>query len=330
MTLERRHVRARAAGTLLLSAAVGIGMHRLGGSGAPTPPLGDVHELHAWIEQHGTVVAAVSALRLVAIALAVYVASIAALSLVMSFAALPRTLDRAVRRITPRTLRAALGLGVVSVVALPLATPAGALVAEAPVLVAVDDEPQPGPPPVLEWVDDALAPAPTPPTTATTDPPPSSTSTTAVPGIPSAPPTTAVPRIPSAPPTSPAPPITAAPPTSAAPPTTARPDPMPPSTTAPSGSTPRSSTPSDHLPPTPRPHAPQPSTLGERTWEVRRGDHFWAIADAVVREQHPNATEAEVARYWRTLIEANRDRLVVPGNADLILPGQVLTVPAMR
>lgn len=63
---------------------------------------------------------------------------------------------------------------------------------------------------------------------------------------------------------------------------------------------------------------------------MRPGDHFWAIADAVVREHAPEATEAEVARYWRTLIDANRDRLVVPGNADLVLPGQVLTVPAMR
>jgi nucleoid-associated protein YgaU len=34
-----------------------------------------------------------------------------------------------------------------------------------------------------------------------------------------------------------------------------------------------------------------------------------------------------VGRYWRRLIDANRDRLVDPGNPDLLLPGQELVLP---
>lgn len=258
----RSHVRTRAACTLVVSIAVGLGLHRLRASGLPTPPVGDLQTLHAWIDEHGTVVAAMSALRLAAMALAAYVATVATASLLASFAVLPRSLDRAVRRITPRALRSALGIGVLGAVALPLAEPVAATTPRAPVLVAVvDAEAEPREePPVLEWVGAVPAPSDIAPT-------------------PSAAPSTAVLA-------DPTPPVTA-----------------------------------------PAPSHPTPSA--ERTWEVRPGDHFWAIADAVVREHHANATEAEVARYWRTLIDANRDRLVVKDNPDLVLPGQVLTVPAL-
>jgi nucleoid-associated protein YgaU len=53
---------------------------------------------------------------------------------------------------------------------------------------------------------------------------------------------------------------------------------------------------------------------------VERGDSFWSIA---VEE----AGERELVRYWRALIEANRDRLVDPSNPDLLHPGQVLRLP---
>lgn len=61
---------------------------------------------------------------------------------------------------------------------------------------------------------------------------------------------------------------------------------------------------------------------------VELGDSFWRLAVEAVREARgPAASEAEVARYWRRLVAANRDRLVDPGNADLLLPGQVLVLP---
>jgi hypothetical protein len=34
-----------------------------------------------------------------------------------------------------------------------------------------------------------------------------------------------------------------------------------------------------------------------------------------------------VGRYWRRLIDTNRDRLVDPGNPDLLVPGQELVLP---
>ena len=50
------------------------------------------------------------------------------------------------------------------------------------------------------------------------------------------------------------------------------------------------------------------------------GDSFWSIA---VDE----AASATSSRYWRALIDANRDRLVDPSNPDLLYPDQVLRLP---
>ena len=62
---------------------------------------------------------------------------------------------------------------------------------------------------------------------------------------------------------------------------------------------------------------------------VELGDSFWSLAEEVLAETSgPAASEEEVARYWRRLVAANLDRLVDPGNADLLLPGQVLVVPS--
>ena len=64
------------------------------------------------------------------------------------------------------------------------------------------------------------------------------------------------------------------------------------------------------------------------TWVVGAGDHFWSIAAEVVAEASSTVpSDAHVDAYWRTLIAANRDRLVAPGNPDLILPGQTLVLP---
>jgi nucleoid-associated protein YgaU len=56
---------------------------------------------------------------------------------------------------------------------------------------------------------------------------------------------------------------------------------------------------------------------------VEPGDSFWSIAEDVVGGER----EREVGRYWRTLVEANRSRLVDPANPDLLVPGQELTLP---
>lgn len=64
------------------------------------------------------------------------------------------------------------------------------------------------------------------------------------------------------------------------------------------------------------------------TYVVRPGDHFWSIAEAQVRAVAPGRPSTrEVARYWRRLVAANRARLAVPGDADLLFAGQELVLP---
>lgn len=67
-------------------------------------------------------------------------------------------------------------------------------------------------------------------------------------------------------------------------------------------------------------------TLRER--KIASGDHFWAIAEEEVAAQLGRpGTEDEVLDHWETLLVANADRLVVAGNADLLLPGQTIVLP---
>lgn len=72
----------------------------------------------------------------------------------------------------------------------------------------------------------------------------------------------------------------------------------------------------------PRPDAPIPH------WDVRPGQHFWAIAEEVLAAawQRP-PTDAEVDKYWRVLVDFNREILRDRANPDLLYPGQTLTVP---
>ncbi len=70
--------------------------------------------------------------------------------------------------------------------------------------------------------------------------------------------------------------------------------------------------------------APSPS----EAYEVRAGDHLWALAaEQVLDHLGRRPTDGEVARYWAVLVAANRDRLVDPSNSDLIYPGQQLVLP---
>jgi hypothetical protein len=58
------------------------------------------------------------------------------------------------------------------------------------------------------------------------------------------------------------------------------------------------------------------------------GDHLWHVAESALATSWGRApSDAEVAPYWEQVIEANRERLVDPGNPDLILPGQGIVVP---
>jgi nucleoid-associated protein YgaU len=67
---------------------------------------------------------------------------------------------------------------------------------------------------------------------------------------------------------------------------------------------------------------------GEGTVVVEPGDHLWKISEAeLARRLGRSAGPDEVAPYWLTVIDANRDSLH-SGDPDLIYPGELITLPA--
>jgi nucleoid-associated protein YgaU len=71
-----------------------------------------------------------------------------------------------------------------------------------------------------------------------------------------------------------------------------------------------------------------PGGKTEETVMVEPGDHLWKISqDHLDRELGREARAGEVAPYWLTVIEENRDRLR-SGDPDLIYPGEVMVLPA--
>ena len=132
-------------------------------------------------------------------------------------------------------------------------------------------------------------------------------STPTTPGVPA---TDADPSAPSRPP-APA----AAPAATAAPPTDSNPGaagvPADPTTTRPAAST--------------SPSTPAPASA---TWTIRPGEHLWRVATATLAQSWDRAPDdAQVAAYLDALIATNRGRLVVPGDPDLVFPGQVFVLP---
>jgi nucleoid-associated protein YgaU len=65
-------------------------------------------------------------------------------------------------------------------------------------------------------------------------------------------------------------------------------------------------------------------------YTVQPGESFWSIAAATIdaRLGHP-ANDGEIGSYWVQLVDANGPNLVVPADADLLLPGQVVVLPAV-
>lgn len=82
------------------------------------------------------------------------------------------------------------------------------------------------------------------------------------------------------------------------------------------------------LPNVPAPAPAEELSAGAAEWEVRPGDHLWSVAARTLASTWGTAvSDGEVTPYWRAVVDANRDRLVDPANTDLIVPGQVLTLP---
>lgn len=61
---------------------------------------------------------------------------------------------------------------------------------------------------------------------------------------------------------------------------------------------------------------------------VQAGESFWSIAEGVVTaELGADASDATITSYWSALMGANADRLVEPGNPDLLHVGQTILLP---
>jgi hypothetical protein len=66
------------------------------------------------------------------------------------------------------------------------------------------------------------------------------------------------------------------------------------------------------------------------TVRVEPGDHFWAIADEQLTEAWGRQpSDDEIASYWAELVAANTDRLLPPGDPNLIYPEQEFAVPTL-
>jgi len=73
---------------------------------------------------------------------------------------------------------------------------------------------------------------------------------------------------------------------------------------------------------------PAPAIATPRAWTIARGEHLWAVAAETLADSWQRTpTDAEVAPYWRQLIEINRDRLIDSTNADYVLAGQTFVLP---
>lgn len=73
--------------------------------------------------------------------------------------------------------------------------------------------------------------------------------------------------------------------------------------------------------------APAPAPAPLTSWTVGAGDSFWSIAAETVAPAGDAPSDRQVTGYWRRLVEANRSRLLDPGNPDLLVPGQELVLP---
>lgn len=75
--------------------------------------------------------------------------------------------------------------------------------------------------------------------------------------------------------------------------------------------------------------SPEPASVPD-VHVVESGEHLWSIAESTLTNAEVSQIDAAlVGRYWSSLIELNRDRLVDPQNPDLIMPGQQFLLPPL-
>lgn len=288
MTARLRGACALATWMAFLSAAL-VAIHSVGGGLAP-PSLSGGEQARAWLEQREPAEVAFALLRLAALALGWYLlvlTAVAAVARLLRLAAVVSVVDVVTVPAVRRLVEAGLGI---SLVATSVPAFPGAVSAEPPPVETMRRLPdEPAQPPVASTI---------PPVTMRR--------------LPDEPP-------PPSPPPAPAPRAS----TSTAPPPARAPAP-PGHAAVPPARAPTTSGPVTEAPANKAPATPAPSG----SWAVRPGDHFWAVAeDVLARAWGRPPTGAELAPYWRSVVEANRARLRDPRNPDLLFPGQVLAVP---
>jgi nucleoid-associated protein YgaU len=75
------------------------------------------------------------------------------------------------------------------------------------------------------------------------------------------------------------------------------------------------------------PSLPAPAST-PTNWTIVAGDHLWGLSDRALSDAWGRpATDAEVATYLAAVVDLNRGVLVVPGEPDLVFPGQVFARP---
>jgi hypothetical protein len=72
---------------------------------------------------------------------------------------------------------------------------------------------------------------------------------------------------------------------------------------------------------------PTPIASASPTWVVQRGDSFWSVARHVLADERQPTGTAEVATYWRLLIDVNVGKLRIRSDPSLIYIGQRLDIP---
>jgi hypothetical protein len=324
------------------------------------PPL-DPQRLAAWAGRRQPPDVAVAVGRLCGLAAGSYLLLLLSLALLACLTGRARARRLAIR-LVPRSLRPMLALTTATValgVTTSLAGSASAALrvgppghTAAPTPGAADPRgrpaaPPPGPP--LLWRVPSSPPgAPllrrVPPTTtvpATTVPastvPATTVPTTTVPTTPV--PTPAVPTTPTPDSTTPDNPPPAAPPRPTGPssetgspssdPSPGRVTTPPPSTPPHSGASAPAGPTTGRPSPTHRRRAPGTQPPVPVRYVVQPGDSFWSIAMTRVKAAGSDPTIGHVASYWWMLVQANRADLPVPGNPDLLFPGDTVELPPL-
>lgn len=66
-------------------------------------------------------------------------------------------------------------------------------------------------------------------------------------------------------------------------------------------------------------------------WTIEPGDHLWGLASTTLRASWNRApSDREIGDYVQSIIDLNGDAFVVPGQPDLVFPGQVFVRPPVN